>query len=92
MKKDMENMKNEVSFNTNIKSLSLSVSLTVTIPVIIMFKSRTWTALLNSPNLIGPLILWQNKLAHFIFLGPKYRARGYPSRSTGYCPNPDWSK
>ena len=57
MKKDMENMKNEVSFNTNIKHISLSESLTVTVPIIIMFKSKTWTALLILSTLVGPLIL-----------------------------------
>ena len=50
----MENMKHEVSSNTNV---SLSESLTVTVPITIMFKSKTWTALLISPTLVGPLIL-----------------------------------
>ena len=57
MKKDMENMKNKVSFNTNIKNLCFSESLTVTIPIIIFFKNKMRTALLNLPNLMGPLIL-----------------------------------
>ena len=53
----MENMKNEVSCNTNIKHISLSESLTVTVPIIIMFKSKTWTALLILSTLVSPLIL-----------------------------------
>ena len=53
----MENMKNEVSFNINITNVTLSESLTVTVLIIITFKSKTWTALLNSPTLVGPLIL-----------------------------------
>ena len=57
MKKDMQNMKNEVSFNTNAKNVSLSESLTVTVPIIIMFKSKTWTALPILSTLVGPLIL-----------------------------------
>ena len=57
VKKDLENMKNEVSFNTNVKNVLLSESLTVTVPIIIMFKSKTRTALLISPTLVGPLIL-----------------------------------
>ena len=57
MKKDMQNIKNEVSFNTNAKNVSLSESLTVTVPIIIMFKSKTWTALLILSTLVGPLIL-----------------------------------
>ena len=50
-------MKNEVSFNTNVKNVLLSESLTVTVPIIIMFKSKMWTALLILPTLVGPLIL-----------------------------------
>ena len=57
MEKEMENMKNEVSFNINITNVTLSESLTVTVLIIITFKSKTWTALLNSPTLVGPLIL-----------------------------------
>ena len=53
----MENMKNEVSFNINITNGTLSESLTVTVLIIIIFKSKTWTALLISPTLVGPLIL-----------------------------------
>ena len=53
----MKNMKNEVSFNTNVKNVLLSESLTVTVPIIIMFKSKMWTALLILPTLVGPLIL-----------------------------------
>ena len=66
MEKEMENMKNEVSFNINITNVSLSESLTVTV-LIIMFKSKTRTALLISPTLVGPLILKHNNLAHSIF-------------------------
>ena len=66
MEKEMENMKNEVSFNINITNVSLSESLTVTV-LIIMFKSKTRTALLFSPTLVGPLILKHNCLARFIF-------------------------
>ena len=50
-------MKHEVSFDTIIKNVLLSESLTVTVPIIIMFKSKTRTALLISPTLVGPLIL-----------------------------------
>ena len=57
MEKEMENMKNEVSFNINITNGTLSESLTVTVLIIIIFKSKTWTALLISPTLVGPLIL-----------------------------------
>ena len=56
MEKEMENVKNEVSFNINITNVSLSESLIVTV-LIIMFKSKTRTALLISPTLVGPLIL-----------------------------------
>ena len=52
----MENMKNEVSFNINITDVSLSEYLTVTVFIILMFKSKTWTDLLTSPTLVGPLI------------------------------------
>ena len=72
MKKDMENMKNEESFNTNVRNVLLSESLTVTVPIIIMFKSK-----------MGLL---------YLFLGQKYRARGYPSHSAGCCTSFDWSK
>ena len=57
MKKEMENMTNKVSFITKIKHLSFSEPLTVKIPIIIIFKNKTRTVLLNLPNSIGPLIL-----------------------------------
>ena len=57
MKKDMENMTNKVSFITKIKNLSFSEPLIVKIPIIIIFKNKTGTVLLNLSNSIGPLIL-----------------------------------
>ena len=57
MKKEMENMTNKVSFITKIKHLSFSEPLTVKISIIIIFKNKTRTVLLNLPNSIGPLIL-----------------------------------
>ena len=66
MEKEMENVKNEVSFNINITNVSLSESLIVTV-LIIMFKSKTRTAPLISPTLVGSLILKHNNLAHSIF-------------------------